>query len=1354
MFRKRACAALLAAVMSISAGYTVSADGYSQWVGYITEAGGTEIWDGIGYEKNMYDPSTGTLTFTEDMTLYGSDYNIGGNCGSAIISEGTGKDLTIELAGHDVKIDAEEYTASWIGGIYRNGGSLTIKGPGSLTVTASGGTAENAALMGYNGADISVTGGAKVILSDADDNGYGLWASGQVYIDGGSVLEMNGGGGAVKMMNRGSVDPGENIVTVGSSADTASEWNGMDDLAAFKYIRIGPPRSEDALGVWVGGMPFSEAVPTHTFGGVTASYNAASETLTLDGTGVIQGSFEPDGSYGAAIYAEHSINIVVNGTVDLIGARNENGIYSYGIYTDHVKHGRITIGGCGTLRVIADSSVSGECAAIAAYTGADAGGNADETNAVVIRDGVTVYAEAEGARQFGVFTSTSQGSGYGRIYVSENSRLYASGGRSALYAADAAGLVWDTKKITVTDENHAAAEFDETKLNTYRTFSSEPLHDGSAALVRLNTETWSDDSSLAAVAESGKVSSIDHEFGCELDGENIGFNISENIAFPGDPDSKFKNASECAVFDVDIRYYDEGMGGFYFQYDSYDGIKNIFVQCEDTNTWKYARIRLYDAKFSGGANGYDCRIVTADEDLFPYAEGNKSPEPVHVYWLRIYSNEKYSPFDINADSVKPGNVFYEGERVKFDVSFMNTDGAEYKNMRVTYSIYEPESNDMYAQWEETENISFIGNAAAYSEAVPVASKTQYALFTDKDAKDTVVFEGIPFGTYVLKIDMTADSQDKHEAVQMSSLTDLAYSKKAEPNLNIGANAHYDDYYSDNGEFAYLYDEKDIDDQIALARDAGFGIMRSTVRWWNVKEGPSAPYSMPETIEYAYKELADNGMSGLCQIMQDNSLGFGSRWDGTDVLGDTEEEIKEFGEYAGFVAKELSPYTKYFSLLNEFDRCENGAVGLSGDYYDAPTAEIYADLVKAGSDAIKSVRCDAWINAGCISQDPAWQFEGYKGKYTWDTRFLKTLDESAVDSVSFQRYSYRAYGPEGIDLTGMPEYGSMLLDEYAQDAKLWITEIGYPARDRALYLGGASGAFNNTTYQRQAEYMPRLLAMYAGGDPVDTLIIYEFQDDREDPFSCEANYGLVHSKFYRTPWAAKPSYVSVAAFNSITGHTVSSESLGAEIIHTTNSQDHFSFHPIVYKLTNDEGQETYCVWSTRDTDSYTVETGKQYAVVYDLYGNILETDEDGTVTVSAEPDIKYVVGYDELPVPPEPADPTDPEGPSESEEPEDKTELYAEKDGIELEDLSAVTDGDEIVVHYTQDSSETQDCTIICAAYNDNVLTGVLGIDTESYTTGGKTMKINIQSVNRFDEIRLFAWGIDQKPKIECVSLRK
>ena len=43
MFRKRACAALLAAVMSISAGYTVSADGYSQWVGYITEAGGTEI---------------------------------------------------------------------------------------------------------------------------------------------------------------------------------------------------------------------------------------------------------------------------------------------------------------------------------------------------------------------------------------------------------------------------------------------------------------------------------------------------------------------------------------------------------------------------------------------------------------------------------------------------------------------------------------------------------------------------------------------------------------------------------------------------------------------------------------------------------------------------------------------------------------------------------------------------------------------------------------------------------------------------------------------------------------------------------------------------------------------------------------------------------------------------------------------------------------------------------------------------------------------------------------------------------------------------------------------------------------
>ena len=97
MFVKKLCAAAVAAVMSVSAVYVASAAEYAPYIRYITEEGGAEILDGTGYESHIYEPSTGTLAFTEDTTLFGNDYNIDGYCGSAIIPSEHNTDLTIEL---------------------------------------------------------------------------------------------------------------------------------------------------------------------------------------------------------------------------------------------------------------------------------------------------------------------------------------------------------------------------------------------------------------------------------------------------------------------------------------------------------------------------------------------------------------------------------------------------------------------------------------------------------------------------------------------------------------------------------------------------------------------------------------------------------------------------------------------------------------------------------------------------------------------------------------------------------------------------------------------------------------------------------------------------------------------------------------------------------------------------------------------------------------------------------------------------------------------------------------------------------------------------------------------------------
>lgn len=846
-------------------------------------------------------------------------------------------------------------------------------------------------------------------------------------------------------------------------------------------------------------------------------------------------------------------------------------------------------------------------------------------------------------------------------------------------------------------------------------------------------DKWNDINGISAEFENNSGTyEITSDGCCKLgldgDGGNIGFLINSNKAFPESSTWKFKNSYKWNTFYVDICYLDKGPGGFYFQYDSHSGVKNIFIQCEDTNTWKYARFKLYDARFNGNDNGYDCRIVTKDKTLFPYAKNNASPEPVYIYWLKIYSNDRYSSFDIKEQTGNPGNVFFEGDNVNFDFTFTNTDGTLYKNMRVTYSVYKPEAKDEYLQWEETSDLHNKGSeAVAYSTQTLVAQKTQTAVFSGLNATDTVGFDNLPFGTYVLKVDIVADYKTGDDKQQMSYLTDFAYSKKAEPNPHFGTNTHYDDYYIDeNKNLQYLYSEQDIDDQISLARDAGFGKVRSTIRWTDVLKSANSEFSMPDMLLYPYKKLNENGMSGLCQLMQVNPYGYGASWNGTDILGDTDEEIAAFAKYAEYVASKLKPYTKYYSLLNEFDL--GSGVGLSGDSYDMPSDDEYVKLVAAGSDAIKAVQSDAYVVAGEISDDPAWQHQSaYLGKYTWDTRFLQQADKTKFDAVSYHRYdAYMSLGPEHNNLIGFTTYGKEHLNQYAPNAKLWVTETGWAARDRVGKHQGST-AFRNTTYDNQANYMARMLAMYASNDPVDMLMFYEFQDDREDPFSFEENFGIVHSKFYRTPWAAKPGYIATAAFNSLTGKTVKSESLS---VTPKYGENYNSFSPIVYKLTNDEGRETFCVWSTYASNDYTVNTGKDYAVVYDVYGNVIDTVSGGTVKVTATTDMKYVVGYDY---------PT--------------TEMTAKLNGIKTTDLKSVKNGDVLKIHYTQALAEDSDSMLICAAYMNGRLVKVLDMDNDEYNSE-KILTATLEDISAFDTIKAFAWASNLKSKVDALVLKK
>ena len=413
---------IISSVLSVSiavtafAGFAASAEaaGYSEWVGYSTDDIKAEWNYGVDDNRTTtstgtYDPSTGTLTFTENTDLIGCDYQ----SGSAIAAT-PGTDLVIELAGHDVTVDATKVSGEWIGGIYRSGGNLTIKGPGSLTVTASGGTVYNAALIGYVGSAISITGEAKVVLSDTDDNGYGLRVWGNVNVEKG-ILEMTGGTNAVYFEKGGAIETKDKQVFAGENAESASAWNGSTSITEYTYVKIVSGMSEEPeqpqeteLGVMVGGQSLTNLNNKYEKDGVMAEYDAETATLTLSGKGTINGpQNDTTNAYGAAIWAKQAITVELSNKADVTLQGAARGGYSYGISTYTAQNGTLTITGNGKLTVKTDAGAHNESAAL--YTTGDiyVTGNADVT------------AEGTAENHFAVNRTGAGGS----IAVSDNAKF-------------------------------------------------------------------------------------------------------------------------------------------------------------------------------------------------------------------------------------------------------------------------------------------------------------------------------------------------------------------------------------------------------------------------------------------------------------------------------------------------------------------------------------------------------------------------------------------------------------------------------------------------------------------------------------------------------------------------------------------------------------------------------------------------------------------------------------------------------------------------------------------------------------------------------------------------------------------
>lgn len=182
--------------------------------------------------------------------------------------------------------------------------------------------------------------------------------------------------------------------------------------------------SENAHDIWVGGVQITDANVGNVLGDGTVSYDAESNTLSLEDADLSAG-YEYEENCVACIYAAGDLSIVLEGASGIVAA--DAAKMSFGI---RVK-GNLDISGTGTLRV-AGGNVSAEDS-----SGESVGIRC--TNSLYISE-AAVEASGGNVSAIGAHAAYSSGVYAGDIDLDYGARLTAVGGKAEGYEAFSTGL--------------------------------------------------------------------------------------------------------------------------------------------------------------------------------------------------------------------------------------------------------------------------------------------------------------------------------------------------------------------------------------------------------------------------------------------------------------------------------------------------------------------------------------------------------------------------------------------------------------------------------------------------------------------------------------------------------------------------------------------------------------------------------------------------------------------------------------------------------------------------------------------------------------------------------------------------
>lgn len=521
---------------------------------------------------------------------------------------------------------------------------------------------------------------------------------------------------------------------------------------------------------------------------------------------------------------------------------------------------------------------------------------------------------------------------------------------------------------------------------------------------------------------------------------------------------------------VEVRYFDDSYGGFCLYYDSMSGPKGETVQLENSGTWKTKVFKLYDAYFGNNIYTDDLWITTNRPDFM-----GVSSDPVLIGSVRIEKNEKDAPFVISAETEKTGNIFFEGDEIKFNITYDNIVGKEYDIMP-EYIVRD------------------------YNGDVLNTVRTKLA--AAPSASESIQLGKLPYGIYTLEVKI----EDAN--VEQSYVTDFSYVRKAdETNYHFGMNIHYDDEE---------YNTDDIRNLSDLMKNSGFGFVRSSLRW-NQIESEKGVYSIPDNIRESAVYLDKIGLELLGTVYIDNDLYASPPYYDMD-----DDALEAFKKYCEYTAGELGEYVDHYCMLNEINHLVSG-------YVD--NEEEYVRIAKAGYEGIKAGDPDdSFINGGALA---GWSRDYAKKTYelgildycdSYSMHIYDHLNGPETDWM-FRSEPDHKYWLDYYDTTGTKQ--------------AWITESGWPTRtaddtSNESASRAVADAHDSSSEIEQAQWYTRSMAINSDKDRIDKFFYYALCDNDIDRFDIQSNFGILHSKNARVPFSAKPAYAAVCAFSDIVG----------------------------------------------------------------------------------------------------------------------------------------------------------------------------------------------------------------------------